>query len=45
MRTALPPPSPLLIKAGVSFVSLLVQEGLGVVRFTNAVQFERRNSP
>jgi hypothetical protein len=45
MRTALPPTSPLLIKAGVPFVPLPVQEGLGVVRFTNAVQLERRNSP
>ena len=31
MSTA-PPPSPLLIKAGETFVPLLVQEGLGVVR-------------
>ena len=32
MRTA-PPPSPLLIKAGEPFVPLLVQEGLGVVKY------------
>jgi len=44
MRTALPPPGPLLIKAGVSFVPLLVQEWVGVVRFIIAVQFERRKS-